>query len=163
MSSDIYILSDAIQSGKTSLLELFIKKHKNVAGILAPTINDLRKILNLKDKVIYDFEKIESDCDDDDDVLVGKFTFSGIGFKKARKVLIDSLDLENYFLIVDEIGKLELVNKGLEPELSYVLEHSKATLILVIRDYLLADCILKYKLHNAKVLNLKEFKKHFNL
>jgi len=61
-----------------------------------------------------------------------------------------------WFLIIDEIGRLELnQNKGLEPALGVVInkfinKEVSGNLILVIRDYLLEECIEKYQLQEAK-------------
>ena len=62
-------------------------------------------------------------------------------------------------MIVDEVGKLELQqDTGLEPELKHIVEYYKQNsshtkLMLVVRDYLLNECISKYELIRPVVLN----------
>jgi len=70
------------------------------------------------------------------------------------------------FFIVDEIGKLELKDQGLEPEL-YKLLHSQSLvntiLILVVRDYLLEAVIRKYGLNTAELIHIEIKTEHQKL
>ena len=73
----------------------------------------------------------------------------------------------NDIIIIDEIGKLELADKGFEPALYLFIEKinsiTNKTIVLVIRDYLLEKCIAKYSIQHATILNVQQFKNHFDL
>jgi len=98
---------------------------------------------------------------------VGKFTFNIDSFKKAIDQLkIDSISPEIDWLIIDEIGKLELEsNHGLEPFISefianFLSENNSKKLILIIRDSLLKKAIEKYQLQGC-VINEGVFMKSY--
>jgi nucleoside-triphosphatase THEP1 len=56
------------------------------------------------------------------------------------------------YLVIDEIGPLELSGRGLEPMVSTILENyersPKQHLVLVVRDYLLEKVISHYHLRD---------------
>ena len=47
-ANNIFILSDAIQSGKTSALQLLCNSQTSVAGFLTPDINQLRVLVDIE-------------------------------------------------------------------------------------------------------------------
>jgi nucleoside-triphosphatase len=163
--NNIYILSDAIHSGKSSLLLQFCKKFKSVAGFVCIDINGFRHLMDVEMRLTFPFQKTKSDSEQD--VIIGKYIFDVFGFDKGKTIL-QSLHLtENKYIIIDEIGKLELEQKGFEPDFSNFVNqihlYNDKIIILVIRDYLLAQCIIKYNLQHATVLNLQTFTTHFAL
>jgi nucleoside-triphosphatase THEP1 len=162
---NIYILCDAIHSGKSTLLLQFCKKYKSVAGFIGIDINALRYLINLEMGMTYPFQKLKSDSEQD--VIIGKYIFDVFGFNKAKTILQTMHLCKKEIIIIDEIGKLELDGIGLEPTLSEFMKqidlYNDKTIILVIRDYLLEQCIAKYNLQYATVLNLQTFKTHFAL
>jgi len=154
MKPNIFILSKAIQTGKTTALMQWCKTQKNIAGILTPDIEGNRKLFDIEKKTFYEFE-VKNPLPTDEITPIGKFNFHTQIFAKAQQIITNS---NADYLIIDEIGRLELnQNKGLEPALSKVIStytnhQAKGCLILVIRDYLLEDCIKKYQLQQAKII-----------
>ncbi len=154
MKPNIFILSKAIQTGKTTALMQWCNIQKNIAGILTPDIEGSRKLFDIEQKTFYDFE-VKNPLPTDEITPIGKFNFYTQIFAKAQQIITKS---NADYLIIDEIGRLELnQNKGLEPVLSKVIitytnHQAKGCLILVIRDYLLEDCIKKYQLQQAKII-----------
>lgn len=159
--NNIYLLTGPIRTGKTSTLAEWIKGKRNVGGFLTPDINDYRKWQNIETNEIFDFEKEVSE--NENDVLVGRFVFDGLIFEKARKYILSLINTNCQYIVLDEIGKLELQNKGYEPELNQFLELIKfkkdVKLILVVRDSILSEVIEKYKLNNATIVTLDKFNK----
>lgn len=153
--SQIFILSQPIQSGKTTLLQEWIKGQNNIGGVLTPDINGIRKLLDLSTNTYHTLQLDE----DGEGVNIGRFVFDPKGFQTAQKLLLDSLDKNFEWLIIDEIGRLELDRKeGLEPALSVVIDffrtqqtHTK--LLLVVRDYLLEDIKQYYNIVDATPLH----------
>lgn len=155
MRSNIYILSKAIKTGKTTELLEWVKTKNNIGGILTPDVNGLRKLYDIATEKLYDFQ-VENATFNDEITEIGKYKFLSQVFQKAQHLI--STESNFNYLIIDEIGRLELKqNKGLEPVLSdvihkYVNGSKKNNLLLVIRDYLLNDCIKKYHLQQAKII-----------
>jgi molybdenum cofactor guanylyltransferase len=123
-------------------------------GILTPDYWGKRMLYNIAKQNLYQFEKEALS----NNILIGQFNFDKDVFLNAQRILTDELYTTNEWLIVDEIGKLELVHKtGLEPALGEVINHFKThpsdkKLLLVIRDYLLAEAIEHYGLQGASLL-----------
>ncbi len=159
--SNICILSSPVQSGKTTLLMNWVKRQTNVSGILTPVIEGKRKLFDIALKTNHELEADDSivSCDI---ISVGRFHFYKNAFDHAQKILLQSLNKNPDWLIVDEVGKLELYEqKGLEPALTQLINHYKnknvrGKLLLIIRDSLLNECIEHYGLQQSTILK-KDF------
>jgi len=165
MSSNIYILSAPIRSGKTSsLMEFWESADIRIDGILTPDIDGSRKMIFLdsEEEIMLEVDETYKGAM----VRVGKFYFSQESFEQAREKLNKILPTKAQLIIIDEIGTLELNGLGFEPELSSFLSQYKSMnvnsqLILVVRDSLLPKVIEKYELDDAQVLSLHLFNKLF--
>lgn len=150
----IYIFSEPIQTGKTTLLTQWIASETNIGGILTPDINGQRVLYDIGAGLLKPFQLANSE----DGIPIGQFVFDPRTFEYAGNILQDSFQHDYDWIIIDEIGRLELNrNKGLEPYFSDFLQqfkqqHSKTKLLLVIRDYLLQEAISFYGLTSAKVI-----------
>lgn len=167
MKPNIYILSKAIQTGKTTELLQWCHTQNEVAGILTPDVNGSRKLYDIGLKQYFDFETKEA-LTTDDITAIGKFNFYTSVFEQAQHIMGNST--QSKYLVIDEIGRLELnEQRGLEPTLSkviaqYVNRSVTGTLVLVIRDYLLDNCIEKYQLQEAQIIHsMKEVEQENNL
>ena len=147
-----------MQTGKTSILLKWLENNNDVAGILTPDVDGLRKLMNIATGVYYDLQlKSESG------LKIGRFVFDEKIFEAAKTILLKSLESDKKWIVIDEVGKLELYqSKGLEPTVSNIVNQFQSNntpkkLLLVIRDYLLDDAIKNYKIHDAKVLHERFF------
>lgn len=155
----IYILSEPVQTGKTSIIEKAIHNTNHIGGFLTPTIDGKRKIKNLHNQELVEFEVL---AESKNTIAVGKFIFKDSAFSEAT-----AWTRQHYHnsqikcIIIDELGKLELKKEGfhelIEELLSY--EWNEKNLLLIIRDYLLDEAIKKYKLLDYKVLRKKDITK----
>ncbi len=152
MSSKIYILTGKIKSGKTTKIFKWACSQKNIGGILQPVVNGKRSIYSINEKSLIQLEINEeekSKVGDDKIIQIGNYFFLKESFDKARKILIDCFNGNFDWLIVDEIGPMELEDKGLEPSISFILknfENFNGNIVLVIRDKILEEVIKKYNL-----------------
>lgn len=152
----IYILSQPIQTGKTSKLLEWVKTQQGIGGILTPDIDGKRKLLDIANNQFHHLQLEPHE----EGIPIGRFVFSKEVLAKARQILNDAITQPYQWIIVDEIGRLEMDEKqGLEPAVSEIISYYQsnrveAKLLLVIRDYLLADAIQYYGLKEAKVLPL---------
>jgi molybdopterin-guanine dinucleotide biosynthesis protein A/nucleoside-triphosphatase THEP1 len=150
----IFILSQPIQTGKTTLLQEWIVGKQNIGGILTPDVNGKRMLYDIANQTYSSFQ-LE---DTAEGINIGRFVFSKVAFKKAQKILRESIKQDLDWILVDEIGRLEMDHKqGLEPAISEVIHYfnthqTNTKLLLVIRDYLLGDAKRMYGLNDVKLL-----------
>ncbi len=136
----------------------FAFQNENVGGILTPDIHGSRKLFDIEKKEFHDLEVSELD----DSIAIGKFHFSREAFEKAQKIILNACSHNFSWLIVDEIGKLEIEqHKGLEPAIFSIITQYKSgtaqgNLLLVVRESLLNECIEHYQLYDAEIIK-KDF------
>lgn len=148
---NLYILSGPIRTGKSTKLLKWSENKKNVAGILQYELNGNRVIRNISsgEVLILEAENLKKSKI----IKVGKFLFNKDVFRWAQKQIKQSFQEKPDWLIIDEYGKLELDNKGLEPAISEVIKKSKSQdypkIILVIREYLKNEFLKKFELESS--------------
>jgi len=152
MSNEIYVISGPVQSGKTTKLMEWCSDKKNVFGIATPVVQGVRVFYDLHEKIIF---PMEADADDKDILQVGKFVFSKNAFLKAEKIITDGIDKSN-FLVIDEIGPLELKGEGFNDVLKNILsnENRNFKLVLVIRISHLNEVLNYFRIDNYHTLGI---------
>lgn len=157
----IYILTGAIRSGKTTALLHWSKSRNDVDGLLCPDdANGKRYFLKLKNKTIF---KLEAEAETEAIVTIGNFKFLRSAFNEANDYLIlEASKTEPKYLIIDEIGKLELKNEGLNVSTKALISQFRSKnnthLILVVRDYLLDAVLEHYGITECSILNTEDLK-----
>jgi len=140
----IILFSGPIHSGKTTRLQKFIEG-KNCDGILAPIIEGKRNIKRIKTGEIKPLE-----TESEDSIVIGKYKFSKEAFEWAKQQIKESLHIEVDYIVIDEVGKLEMIDQGYEPMVSITVDKFKKEnsfdLILVVRESLVEEVIKKYGL-----------------
>jgi nucleoside-triphosphatase THEP1 len=154
--SNIYILSEPVHSGKSTLLMNWCLKQEGVAGVLMPDVDGSRKLYDIAAGKFYDFQLDEKQ--EEGAVSICKWNFDENIFRLGRDILLNAAKQEPRWLILDEVGKLEMNrNTGFEPavrELVELYKHQEgdAKLLLVIRDYMLEQSFEHYGLIREMVL-----------
>jgi len=165
----IYILTGDIRTGKTTALLEWINtsaalsgtNRNDVDGVLCPDDDKgKRYFLNIKSKDKYPLAA-NSDTEDHNIISIGPFQFLKSSFQNANDYLLQSNDKREYlYLVVDELGKLELKNIGLHDSAKSIIaqhENSKTHhLILVVRESLLNDIIEHYDISQYSVLRKED-------
>jgi nucleoside-triphosphatase len=158
----IYILTGDIRSGKTTALLHWIEGREDVDGLLCPDDKTgKRYFLKVKSKQEFKLE-IESgnDIEMDKIVVIGPFQFLKSAFEKANDYLKSiSNNSSSKFIIIDELGKLELKNKGLHDAASKLISNKTCNtkhLILVVRSSHLNKIIERYKLSEYTLIRKEE-------
>ncbi len=152
-SNNIYLLTGKVNSGKTTILSEWIQRKKNCGGILQPKINGKRFLLNIRTGEEKSLEVING-ISSVNVVRVGKYSFNIATLDWAKNILMNEINNSPDWLIIDEYGKLELEDKGLEPVVSQIIERSSnektPKILIVIRDYLVTDFLGKFSFgHNS--------------
>ncbi|RYE15296.1 MAG: hypothetical protein EOP51_27025 [Sphingobacteriales bacterium] len=160
--NNIYLFCEAIQSGKTTQLQQWLRNKTNhVSGVLTPDKDGRRLLYDIARDEYHELEAPEN-TPDEEVQMIGKFRFCKEGFDKAQEILKRSLEENTEWMVIDEVGKLELdEGRGLEPTVGEVIRfyqggEAKGKLILVIRNYLLDEAVERYGL-NRDLLIHKNF------
>jgi nucleoside-triphosphatase THEP1 len=154
----IYIFSRPIHSGKTTELQQWYNLQKNIYGILMPDINGFRKILNIETKEIFDIECIDIAKTNEPLTSIGKFNFYTAAFEKANSILLDALNQNPGWLVIDEVGKLELKSEGFyrsvdEAVRFYGDKNKPGNLLITVRDGLCEAVISFFNIQNFKIID----------
>lgn len=153
----VYILTGDTESGKSYALNEWIKGKTNVAGLLSLN-NDKGKryFLDIRSKETFSMhpDTTESDANK---IFVGRFTFLKSSFERANKIIqIETQQTDYNYLVVDELGRLELKQKGLFQSTKCLVNmfegKSDMHLILVVRSALLENIIDSYSINPHQIL-----------
>jgi nucleoside-triphosphatase THEP1 len=145
--AQVHIVLGPIQSGKTTTLLNWSSRRSDVQGILTPVEDGKRVFVNAATKEIFAMEAAEGETD----VLkVGRFVFSKKGFEKAVAVIREASQLPDW-LIIDEIGPMELSGEGFHDVLKEVLATpvEGRKIILVIRKGLEEKVIAYFEISGS--------------
>lgn len=151
----VYILTGSVQSGKTTKLLEWAKGRLDICGFLMPDIDGRRHYYQIEKQLAIPFET--NDDTVDEIVKIGRFTFYQDTFDVAKNWLNHANLMGENWIIIDEIGKLELNNEGFEPEFSIFLQNLKRishdkSLIIVVREGLLDQVVRHYNLEDAIII-----------
>jgi len=149
LTNKIIILTGPVHSGKSTRLYDWAMKKKNVSGIICLIRNSKRCLVSVKDGIIKELET-DNIKGNDEIVEICNYKFLENVFEWGREVILNSFNSPQEYLIIDEIGKLELEEKGLEPAISFVLNNRikipRTVILFVVRDKLIKQVIEHYKL-----------------
>jgi len=143
----INILTGEIGTGKTTRLMRWAASQKNIDGIFQPVIDEKRFVYHIGSRTLKPLETSETT----NITSIGKYNFSNQTFAWSQNILSECSAKNLDWIIVDEIGPLELDGKGLEPAISKLLadrENIKAQILCVVRESILEKFIKHYGLQN---------------
>ena len=152
----IYLLSGEIESGKSVALLDWAKARNDVYGVLTPRgDNAERFILDVQTKEVF---RMEADPWEEDVIEVGRYVFLKSAFSKANAILEKAIETSaKGYVIVDELGKLELRSEGLDTSARKVIEMTRKNdelhSILIIRTSLLSEILKKYEITNYTLIS----------
>ncbi len=155
--SKFFLLSGPIHTGKTTRLSEWIKNEDDVDGILQPVIDGTRYIRHISSGETRLLE-LTADTNEKNILKIGNYKFNNEVFIWARSKLFSAFSKNPQWLIIDEVGKLEMDGKGLEPSIKKIFlklnDFSDMNLVFVVRDYLVSDFLKKYSLNKKDICNL---------
>lgn len=145
----IIIFSKPIHSGKTSSLLQWCEGKKGIEGILMPDINGKRKMLDIATQTLFDAELTEETSEPITEI--GKYKFYTAAFERANDILLNAIDKNPAYIIIDEVGKLEMKEKGFYKAVVTLIELAKqkkiqSQLILVVRDSFVEEVCKYFKI-----------------
>ncbi len=147
-SGKVFILTAPIQSGKTTSLLQWSENRADIFGILTPLVNGKRIFLDATTKEQWPMEA----AGNEEAVAVGRFLFSKKGFEKAVAVVAEGIGKEGW-LVIDEIGPLELKGEGFDAVLQEAISKHNYKLLIVVREGLAEQVTKRYGINDY--LNIK--------
>ncbi len=155
---DLCILSVPVQVGKTTRLQAWVaeaqSKGQRFGGFLMPDNAVGQRMLQPLSLGAF-AQPIEDPVAGD--LSIGRFRFRTAAFQAALAALDAALEETADWVVVDEIGPLEIRKaQGLEPGFGpwihrWRQQMDRPNLLLVIRDFLLEEATKTYDLQGAKV------------
>jgi len=156
---NIFILTGPIQSGKTTSLVKWVKERKNVFGVFTPVVNGKRMFMDAHIGQLFDMEAGE---EEKETVPVGRFNFSKANFEKASGIINEAMNKEGW-LVIDEIGPLELRGEGFYEALKNISQTRKdQPVLLVVREGMAEKVTAFFGLTGASIIrSIDELKGEF--
>jgi nucleoside-triphosphatase THEP1 len=158
----IFIISGKVGEGKTRILEQLVGllKENNIStgGILAPRIMENGQtigydLLDLTENLTCSFLRLH---DGKAGETIGRYFISNEGIHFGNEALSVAKNLENKLVVIDEIGKLELSDRGWAPALNELLATSDNHLILSVRDSFVEQIIEKWGIEQNIIFQIHE-------
>lgn len=131
---NIFMLTGPQNSGKSTKLMNWSQKQDNIIGIICPRDRGNRELFSIFSQTYKEFE-VENESDSVQ--KIGKYKFLKNSFDWAEKELLKALSLKPRWIVIDEIGPLELQGKGFDKilrKLLIELELKSSNLMLVVRN-----------------------------
>lgn len=139
----VFLFTGPIQSGKSTELLNRYQNQKNVGGFLSLVVGDKRNFYSFSQQIQIPMELPESDADL---LPVGRFRFSKKAFETAENWFENDLKSKQMkWMILDEIGPLELQDKGFSQLVSnYLSNPENPGGIFVVRENLVESVLAKW-------------------
>ena len=147
----IYILTGPKNSGKSTRLLNWVQQQINVIGIVCPREKGKRELYSIHSRSYREFE-VEHESKPV--VKIGKFKFLQESFDWAEQELLKSIEINPHWVVIDEIGPLELQGKGftnVTKKLFSSPELKETKLMLVVRDSLVDEVIQYFKFEKENI------------
>lgn len=161
LSRRIFIVTGSVGEGKTTRIREIVEALRNqnisISGILSP------RIMENGTTIGYDILDIATNeraaflrkAEDEKLPQVGSYHILTEGIKTGCKALRHSHE-NNQLVVVDEVGKLELNNKGWADDLNHLLNGSGHNLILSVRDRFMEEIIDRWDLQDYTIMHVSE-------
>jgi nucleoside-triphosphatase THEP1 len=162
LSRKIFIVSGAVGEGKTTyakkLIAFLRQNNIKVGGILSERVMTHSRttgydVVNIETGEKEAFLRVNEKSGYE---TIGRFTICPKGLAMGNLVL-SSVNISEYrIIIIDEIGLLELGDKGWADSLNYLLERSIDNILINVRDSFVDKVIRKWDLMDAITFNIRE-------
>jgi nucleoside-triphosphatase THEP1 len=139
------LVTGPTHSGKTGRLLDWAEGRREVVGIAAPDGPAGRRMVDLASG---DHVEMEQPAPNEAVVAIGPYTFRRAAFDWAyERLLAAAVDPEAQYLVIDEIGPLELRGEALAPALDALLARPRLPeLVVIVRDSLLDEVAARFGL-----------------
>jgi len=155
----VIIITGKVGSGKTPFLKNLITKlkqfDKKIIGFTAEAI------IKNNEKIGFDIEDINSDkktqlasVEKIGSVKIGQYFFSEKGFEFGQEILNVEKITDKSFVVIDEVGFLELKNLGWSKSIDLIFDSQKVIQIWTVRSNLVKDVIKRFGISKAEIFDI---------
>lgn len=154
----IVVFSAPIQSGKTTALQQWCQQKVFVDGVLMPDVNGVRQFYHIANHLFIPVEVTNPETFNGLMIGVGKYHFSASAFASSNAILMNAWKQQPNWLIIDEVGKLELSGQGLFPSFFSILQSynqfpSSTNLLIVVRDSLYETVVSTFRIGEHQLIS----------
>jgi nucleoside-triphosphatase THEP1 len=161
-ANKVFIITGSVREGKTTfaknLIEFFRNNNISTGGIIservmADSLTTGYDVVNIETGEKTIFLRQNEECGSE---KIGKFTICPDGLAMGRTVLHSLVMKENIIVIVDEVGLLELKDRGWSEGISELLKTPAKNIILTVRNTFINEVKIKFGINEAIILNISE-------
>ena len=161
-SRKIFLISGPVGSGKTTkvlkIIEDFRAKNISIGGLYSP------RILEGETTIGYDVVDIQTNhrtsflmkSIDETLAKIGRYSIIPAGLEAGYEALDFSNDRITQLIVIDEVGNLELENKGWASQIEELLNNHSIYLLFTVRDIYTESVIQKWNLNSYKLFKISE-------
>ncbi len=160
--SNVFIVSGDISEGKTTFLIKLAhnlqKKGISVGGLYTPRMMHNGQtigynIVSLETGNEFKFLKLK---EEESTESIGRFEINSEAIEQGEMILSSESLKRKDVIIIDEVGKLEINNKGWKNSLEQLLVLSDICVILAVRNEFISEVIEKFNIKNSIILPLSK-------
>jgi nucleoside-triphosphatase THEP1 len=157
----IFIITGNIASGKTTFLVQLNEKLRELniktGGFYSPRIMDDDLTIGYDLVHVTDNERIEFLRNDGDsnNAEIGRFTIDEKSVLRATQWIKEDIENDWKIIIIDEVGKLELDEKGWYDAIDILLSSNIKNQIWAVRNSFVDQGIKKWNLKNAVIIDVE--------
>lgn len=143
----IHILTGAVGTGKTSSLISWSDGRPGIFGILSPVVKGERIFMDISSRRSF---RMLAEPGESNVLKVGRYLFSWSAFEEAIGIIRQAIHKQGW-LVIDEIGPLELNKEGFYTVLKEVLENKDypERILLVIRQELVESVKVFFQINDV--------------
>jgi nucleoside-triphosphatase THEP1 len=161
-SEKVFIITGPVRGGKTTfaknLIEFFRKNNISIGGIIS------ERLMTDSQTTGYDVVNIETgekevflqQNEEYGSEKIGRFTICPEGLAMGRAALHSLIPKEDRIIIIDEVGLLELNDKGWSECIIKLLQGQANSILLSVRDKFVNEVKIKFDLGDALTFNINE-------
>lgn len=163
---NVSVLTGGKGEGKTTYLTKIIEKFKaqsiSVGGIFSPRVieNNITIGYDVVDIMSNNRERFLRISDNNNLEKIGRYRILPEGLKMGSRALLSKNNRLNKFVIIDEVGALELHGHGWAGNLNELMKVSNCHLLLTVREGFIDQVIQKWNINREDVYNISEFDHH---
>jgi len=158
----VFIISGTVGEGKTTFIkklsETFKTDNISFGGILSQRVmaNSQTTGYDVVNIEIEDKEVFLRRTEEDSMEKIGIFSIYPEGIKFGTRILLRSRELRKKIIVIDEVGKLELGNKGWASCIKDLKDASENHLLIAVRDSLIDEVISKWQFKHYFIYKVSE-------
>jgi nucleoside-triphosphatase THEP1 len=158
----VFIVTGPAGGGKTTcvrkLAGLLRENNIPAGGIISEKVRNSTSItgynlINIETGGAEDFLRIDEARGTE---KIGRFTICPAGLKMGNDTLNSLLADNEKFIIIDEVGRLELNDRGWSDSVSKLLQYSGNNILMTVRNTFVSDILKKWDIKEAVILNIAE-------